>query len=268
MNKKNSTESKAQFSFTRRQFVATSVASIAAATLSGSPMAFPSGQTKKIKAIAFDAFPIFDPRPIFTLVENMYPEKGVELGDVWRAKQFEYSWLRTAAGQYNDFWKVTKDALIFAARKTGITLTADHEKQLMDQYLSLNVWPDVLSALQILKQNGIRLSFLSNMTNEMLASCIKHSKIETYFDAVISTDNAKTYKPDPAAYRLGIDTLKLRKEEILFVAFAGWDASGAKWFGYPTFWINRLGTSVEELNAIPDGMGETMTDLVDFLKLE
>jgi len=33
--------------------------------------------------------------------------------------------------------------------------------------------------------------------------------------------------------------LGLRKEEIVFAAFGGWDAVGAKWFGYPTFWVNR-----------------------------
>jgi 2-haloacid dehalogenase len=32
-----------------------------------------------------------------------------------------------------------------------------------------------------------------------------------------------------------IDAFTLKREEILFAAFAGWDAAGAKWFGYPTF---------------------------------
>jgi hypothetical protein len=41
------------------------------------------------------------------------------------------------------------------------------------------------------------------------------------------------------AYRLGTDALALDADEILFVAFAGWDVAGAKWFGYPTFWNNR-----------------------------
>ena len=91
----------------------------------------------------------------------------------------------------------------------------------MEQYLKLNTWQDVLPTLETLKQKGLRLSFLSNMTSAMLNSCINYSKIKNYFQDVISTDNAKTYKPDPIAYQLGIDTLNLKKEEILFVAFAG-----------------------------------------------
>lgn len=264
MDKKNLNEPTDQLSLNRRKFIATTVAGLAVTAVSASPLSFLLNPTNKFKAIAFDAFPIFDPRPVFTLVETMYPGKGTELANVWRTKQFEYSWLRTAAGQYKNFWEVTEDALVYAAKKTGVTLTADNKKQLMEKYLTLNVWPDVIPALQTLKDSGVKLLFLSNMTNEMLSSCIKHNKIENYFDNIISTDNAKTYKPNPVAYQLGIDTLKLKKEEILFVAFAGWDASGSKWFGYPTFWVNRLGTPTEELNAIPDGSGKSMTDLVNF----
>jgi 2-haloacid dehalogenase len=94
---------------------------------------------------------------------------------------------------------------------------------------------------------------------------MRYAKVENYFERIISTDMAKTYKPDARAYQLGTDVLHLKKEEILFVAFAGWDASGAKWYGYPTFWLNRLQSPAEELNAIPDGEGRVMADLIRFV---
>jgi 2-haloacid dehalogenase len=46
-----------------------------------------------------------------------------------------------------------------------------------------------------------------------------------------STDMVRAYKPDPRAYRMAIDGLKLQREEIAFAAFGGWDAAGAKVFG-------------------------------------
>jgi 2-haloacid dehalogenase len=64
---------------------------------------------------------------------------------------------------------------------------------------------------------------------------------------------------------LGIDVLKLPRQEILFVAFAGWDAAGAKLFGYPTFWVNRQNFPAEKLDAVPDGAGESLTHLQRFL---
>jgi 2-haloacid dehalogenase len=49
------------------------------------------------------------------------------------------------------------------------------------------------------------------------------------------------------------------------VAFAGWDAVGAKSFGYPTFWVNRLGLPPEELGVQPDAIGANLTDLLTFV---
>ncbi len=57
----------------------------------------------------------------------------------------------------------------------------------------------------------------------------------------------------------------IKKEEILFAAFAGWDASGAKWFGYPTFWVNRQAAPAEELGVSADGVGKGLSDLVNFI---
>ncbi|HEX5655502.1 MAG TPA: haloacid dehalogenase type II [Chitinophagaceae bacterium] len=255
-----------QFSQGRRNFIINGVATIATTSLSVSSINLFFNHLNRIKAIAFDAFPIFDPRPVYSLAENMFPEKGRELSNIWRAKQFEYCWLRASSKQYRDFWGVTEDSLVFASKKIGLDLSPGNRKMLMDQYLQLNIWDDVLPALKTLKKKGIRLSFLSNMTAGMIESCMNHSKIGEYFEHVISTDRVRSYKPDPRAYQSGLDILKLKKEEILFVAFAGWDASGSKWFGYPTFWVNRLASPVEELHAKPDGIGKGMSDLLDFIR--
>ena len=65
---------------------------------------------------------------------------------------------------------------------------------------------------------------------------------------------------------MGVDAFRLAREEILFAAFGGWDAAGAKGFGYPTFWVNRLGLPAEELGVVPDAVGGSLTDLVTFVK--
>jgi 2-haloacid dehalogenase len=101
----------------------------------------------------------------------------------------------------------------------------------------------------------------------MLNANIKNSALGDIFEQAVSTDEAKTYKPDPRAYTLGINTLKLKKEEIMFVAFASWDAVGAKSFGYPTYWMNRLNLPQEELNSTPDATGAGMADLLSLLHL-
>jgi len=54
-------------------------------------------------------------------------------------------------------------------------------------------------------------------------------------------------------------------ENITFAAFGGWDAAGAKWFGYPTVWVNRLETPIEKLDFKLDGMGKDIDQLVNFV---
>jgi len=65
--------------------------------------------------------------------------------------------------------------LIFAAKKNGVNLTDKNKDTLMQAYLNLNVWPDVLPVLKLLKESGIRLCLLSNMTAEMLNSGVKNA---------------------------------------------------------------------------------------------
>lgn len=218
----------------------------------------------KIKAFVFDAFPIFDPRPVFALAEQLFPGQGNELSNVWRTKQFEYQWLRALAQQYVDFWRITEESLMFAADALHLNLTSDKRKKLMSAYLQLKTWPDVPLALQRLRNAGGRLAILSNATPNILEAGIKNSGLENVFDHILSTDKLKTFKPSPHAYKIAIDALALRKEEVMFVAFAGWDAAGAKSFGYPTFWVNRLNSPTEHLGFVPDGIGASLDELIAF----
>jgi len=96
----------------------------------------------KISAIAFDAFPIFDPRPIFAQVERVVPHAGKGLGNLWRTRQFEYTWLRTVGGKYENFWKVTEDALNYAAQALKIELSPQERETIMSGYLELKAWPE------------------------------------------------------------------------------------------------------------------------------
>ena len=230
-----------------------------------SAIARAAGPKKTIKAVLFDAFPVFDPRPVFALAEELFPGKGADLAAAWRTRQFEYTWLRTISHKYADFWQVTEDALVFAAKMTNVDLTSDKRSRLMEAYLELSCWPDVPAALRSLRDAGIRLAFLSNMTERMLRAGIRNSKLDGMFERVLSTDLVRVYKPDPFAYQMGVDALRLNRDEILFAAFAGWDAAGAKTFGYSTFWVNRLNQPAEELGEVPDAVGTTLDDLVRYV---
>jgi 2-haloacid dehalogenase len=247
----------------RREFLTVGVGLASALSLSKSGVAATS--RTKFKAIAFDAFPVFDPRPVAALCEALFPGKGSDFVSMWRTRQFEYTWLRTASNRYVDFERVTDDSLTFAVMALKLDMTAEKREQLLKAHFELKTWPDAIPALTKLKESGLRLALLSNLTPAMLKGCIRKSGLGDIFEHVLSTDAARTYKPDTRAYQLGVEAFKLPREEILFVAFAGWDAAGAKSFGYPAFWVNRLGLPPEELDVRSDATGSNLADLLAFI---
>jgi 2-haloacid dehalogenase len=251
-------------SIDRRRFLDLAAAGVVASAFSRTLDAAPA-RTPRFEAVAFDAFPVFDPRPIAGLAEALFPGKGTELGNAWRTRQFEYQWLRALGGRYEDFWRTTEDALTFAAAQLGLDLTPEKRDRLMQAYLELRAWPDAPAALAALRKAGVRLAFLSNMTAKMLEAGIRNAGLDGVFEHVLSTDRIRAYKPDPRAYRLGAEAFGLEPGKILFVASAGWDVAGARWFGYTTYWNNRMGVPPEELGARADATARDLSGLAEFV---
>jgi 2-haloacid dehalogenase len=221
---------------------------------------------RAIKAIALDAFTVFDPRPIAARAEELFPGRGTEFSAIWRARQFEYTWLRTLTGSYADFWSVTEDALAYAAKAMKLELGEKRRERLMRGFSELRAWPDARAALTGLRDAGVRLVFLSNFTEKMLHTAVTGSGMQSLFEPHLSVDRVRAFKPDARTYRMALDSLKLGPEEIVFAAFAGWDAAGARAFGLPTFWVNRMNAPLEELGSEPDGIGTNLYDLARFVQ--
>ena len=227
--------------------------------------ALPSSSSK-IKAAAFDGFALFDARPVAELANALFPGRGMELTNEWRTRQFEYTWLRTLVGRYADFWQVTAEALTYALNQTRLSASPSQVSQLMEGFLSMKAWPDVDRVLNGLKNAGIPAAILSNLTPRMMQSCVERSGLNGAFQSLLSTDQVQAFKPDPRAYALGTAAFNLKREEILFVAFAGWDAAGSKLFGYPTYWVNRFHQPAEELGAPADVTATDLNGVVGFIR--
>jgi 2-haloacid dehalogenase len=238
---------------------------IASASIERSSASIERGVSKRYAAVAFDYFVLFNPDSVVSVVDRMAPGKGREFTNLWRTRQFEYSWLRSITGRYVDFFAITKDALLYAARAMHVELTPAQTDQLLDAYLRLTPWPDSAGALRRLRDADIRVITIANFSPTMLRANAESAGLTPFFDALLSTDANHTYKPDPRAYQLGVDRLKLEKRDIVFAAFGGWDAAGAKSFGYPTVWVNRLNQPLEELGLYPDRTVTDLNGLLDFV---
>ncbi|WP_150046236.1 MULTISPECIES: haloacid dehalogenase type II [Methylomonas] len=247
---------------TRRRFLALTSATAGAAL---SPSLIKAGGTAAptIKAIAFDAFTVFDPRPVAAATERRFPGRGSELSALWRSRQFEYSWLRTLGGRYTGFRSITAQALSYAANALGLPLADSDRDDLVAVFEQLPAWPDARPVLSELRERGIRLAFLSNLPEAILLKLSRDNDLQALFDPPLSTDRVSAFKPDPRAYAMALNAFGLTKQEIAFAAFGAWDAVGAAWFGYPTAWINRQHLPLEQLEQMPAKIGPDLTTLLE-----
>jgi len=221
--------------------------------------------TTIIKALVFDAYgTLFDPLSVASLCDELYPGHGSALSQLWRSKQLEYTWLRSLMGRYEDFWKVTEAALVFASRTLGLPCDSAPRERLMQAYLSLRPFPDVPEALMVLR--GYPLGILSNGTREMLRAVVKNSGLEDVFSQVISVEEARIYKPSPRVYEMAARKMGAEPGAIGFVSSNYWDAAGAKALGFFTCWVNRTNAQSEELGFVPDATGHSLTELAQMLR--
>jgi 2-haloalkanoic acid dehalogenase type II len=163
----------------------------AATGLSARWMPPPGAGERRIEAVAFDAFPILDPRPVVALAERLFPGRGSALGEAWRTRQFQYQWLRALSSRYASFWQATEDSLEFAAEQLQLELTPEKRARLMNAHLELQAWPDAAGALRALQQSGMRLAILSNATPNILAAGVARSGLGDVFEHVLSTDTIR-----------------------------------------------------------------------------
>jgi len=216
-----------------------------------------------LQALVFDAYgTLYDVHSVIERCDQLWPGKGAALSQLWRTKQLEYTWQRTLMRRYAPFSQITKDALEYCCAALKLPLDAGKADTLWQAYLRLAPYPDVPGALQALA--GRKMAILTNGSPDMIDPLVKHSGLK--FDAVLSVDAVKQFKPVPEVYQLAIDRLGVAKESIGFVSSNCWDALGAKSFGFRVYWINRTGAPVDKLGFQPDGLLSTLGDLPAALK--
>jgi 2-haloacid dehalogenase len=210
-----------------------------------------------LQALVFDAYgTLYDVHAVIRRCEQFWPGKGTALSRLWRAKQLEYTWQRSLMRQYVPFSRVTREALEYSCMALQLSLDGSRVEAMMQEYRRLETYPEVALAVAKLK---VKQAILSNGSPDMLEPLVAHSGLK--FDAVLSVDEVKVFKPAPEVYRLAVDRLGVAKERIGFVSSNCWDALGAKAFGFRVFWINRLKAPVDRLGFQPDAIVSSLHEI-------
>ena len=174
------------------------------------------------------------------------------VSDIWRAKQLEYSWVRTLTGTYLDFWTLTQQALDHALARVP-TANREAREALLEAYWELDAYEEVLGVLAALKAQGHRTGVLSNGSPDMLRAAVNRAGLDRHLDAGLSVDPLRRYKTVEETYQLVTDEFRVYPEAVSFQSSNRWDVAGATAFGFRTVWVNRT-NQPDEYGDLPPAL--------------
>lgn len=201
----------------------------------------------RISAVIFDAYgTLLDVHAAMAKHADRLGPNWRQISADWRAKQVEYSWVRSMVGpsQHRDFWRLTQEALEVVAEQHGIA-DAALKADILTSYRKLDTYPEVPDMLRTLKERGLSLAILSNGEPDMLHEAVGAAGIAPLLDAVMSVESVRVYKPDPRVYRLPARRFHLAPREMGFVSSNPWDLFGAYELGFRAIRVNRSGAPDE-----------------------
>jgi 2-haloacid dehalogenase len=117
---------------------------------------------------------------------------------------------------------------------------------------SISLWrpfPDTVEALRVLSRR-FTLAIISNIDDDMFVTTARQLAVP--FDAVITAEQTRCYKPHQAIFEEAIDRLKADPSAIAHIAEGVTEIAPMRRFGCATVWVRRNGRSAHLLTHAPD----------------
>lgn len=183
----------------------------------------------------------------------------------WFKQLLQLSLLANVLDDYADFGILARRALAMVATQRGRALGEHDTKSIVDAIRALEPHPDVAPALTRLHEAGFRLATLTNSTEETVQTQIANAGLRDRFDAVLSVDAVRRYKPAPQTYRYAAEQLDLPVGDMVLVAAHGWDVLGAMRAGARAAFVGRPGQVLIPDAPAPEIVAPTLTAVAERL---
>ncbi|MDI4638042.1 MULTISPECIES: haloacid dehalogenase type II [Halomonadaceae] len=213
------------------------------------------------RVLAFDVYgTLIDTHGVIAELEETLGERAAAFSQRWRDKQLEYSFRRSLMGAYAPFSDCTREALEFTDRALGAGLTEGQKDRLMATYGKLPAFPDVAEALERFARAGVTCVAFSNGTREAVDGLLRQAGLREHFDDIVSVDEIKRFKPDPAVYAHLRDRMESEAQDTWLISSNPFDVIGARHAGLHAAWIRRSAEApFDAWGGEPD---VTVTDLL------
>lgn len=155
----------------------------------------------------------------------------------FRARWHAHQW-RLIRGPYRRYREVLAESLQLALDEARLGYAEADGRALADAMPTWPPFPDTRPALEALRRAGVKLVIVSNTDEDILPRTA--ARIGVPFDALVTAESVRAYKPDPAPLRRALAVLGLPPARILHVAFGfEYDIAAAQGVGMRTCWVNR-----------------------------
>ena len=188
-----------------------------------------------------------------------------ELASLWFTTLLQHSLVATVADRYHVFDEIGAACLRMIARSLGLELGGDTAERCVATMRCLPPHPDVVPALERLRDASFRLAPLTNSSKSMVADQMQNAGLTQFFETLLSVEEVELYKPHTHVYRWAARRLGVDVADCLFVAAHGWDVAGAAWAGMRTAFIARPGQQVFPLGPATDIAVPSFEGLADAL---
>ena len=180
---------------------------------------------------------------------------------LWFGLLLQYALVDTVTGNYHDFGTIAKATLQMSAEMLETEIADDEQQDILNTMKNLPPHDDVKQGLTILKDAGYRLTALSNSPSATLQNQLQYGGIAEFFEASISIDEFKLYKPHIDIYKKAAQKTALQPGEALLIAAHGWDIAGALAAGLQAAFIERKGQSLYPLAPRPQYIGKDLIEV-------
>ena len=180
---------------------------------------------------------------------------------IWFGMLLQYSLVDNCTGSYHDFLSIANATLDMTANALKTDVDENEKKAALATIKELPAYPDVPKGLQLLKENGFRLITLTNSPSATLTAQLQYAKLTGYFEATLSIDSIKKYKPAVKTYQWAAEQLSVNVTGAMLIAAHGWDIAGALQAGMQTAFIEREGQSLYPLAAKPSFIGKNLIEV-------
>jgi 2-haloacid dehalogenase len=193
--------------------------------------------------------------------ERIFGDPGVRV--TWFTQMIQSALVATVTGAYHPFGAHAMAALEMTAAQAGVTLADDDKQAVAAQLRQLPAHPEVAGALGRLGDAGLRLTALTNSTEEVARAQLEHAGLIDKFELVLSADTVGRLKPAPEPYRMAAERLGVAVDQVRLIAAHAWDVAGAARTGCATAFVARPGKVLDPLVERPGIVGADLAEVAD-----